>query len=301
MSSLCCVKVAILTVFSLAVSLAFGRTTSAQGQTAVPTTVSAGLVLDAAGVEQRKSLNAIYLIVCPGVGAGSGFLLDRGIVVTNVHVVATCTEQTLVGITTSSQQVKFSKIIQDAGRDLALLVPEHELTGGLKLATKDNPEPGTVVSTWGYPFVYNGATPLLSVGYVAGYRSDTSSRAAVKHIIVNGAFNHGNSGGPLLVSHDNQVIGVVVLTFNFYPPEVKEIIDGFSKMNSGMMLQTNNPDGSHGLVSEAQLTAMVLSEFYQKTQVMIGEAIAASELAAVIRQHSSDLPAKSPQGSQRSK
>jgi hypothetical protein len=34
---------------------------------------------------------------------------------------------------------------------------------------------------------------------------------------------------------------------------------------------------------------MVLNEFYQKTQVMIGEAVASSELAAMIKEHSSEL------------
>jgi hypothetical protein len=50
-------------------------------------------------------------------------------------------------------------------------------------------------------------------------------------------------------------------------------------------------------VSEAQLTGMVLDEFYQKTQVMIGEAIAASEVAAMLKAHASELPATGQDGS----
>jgi hypothetical protein len=42
-------------------------------------------------------------------------------------------------------------------------------------------------------------------------------------------------------------------------------------------------------MSEVQITAMVLDEFYQKTQVMIGEAIAASELATLMKEKSSEL------------
>jgi hypothetical protein len=248
------------------------------------------LVIDAAGPEQRKALSAIYLIVCPNAGAGSGFLLNTGVVVTNVHVVATCTEQTLVGISTANKQVKFSHIILDASRDLALLIPTEKLTNGLKLAAKDNPEPGTSVSTWGYPFLYNGASPLLSVGYVSGYRTETKNNKTVKHIVVNGAFNHGNSGGPLLVSHSNEVIGIVVLTYNFYPAEVQRIIDALQNQRSGFMFDATRPDGSKLQFSEAQMTAMVLNEFYQKTQVMIGEAIAASELAAMIKDRASELP-----------
>jgi S1-C subfamily serine protease len=273
-------------------SLSFGLLSFAQAPGTVPTSVNAGLVIDAAGPEQRKSLSAIYLIACPNVGFGSGFLLDTGIVVTNVHVVATCTEQTLVGISTSNKQVKFSHIIRDASRDLALLVPADKLANGLKLAVKDSPEAGTTVSTWGYPFGYNGISPLLSV-VSAGYREDTQSGKTVKHIVVNGAFNHGNSGGPLLVSHSNEVIGVVVLTFHFYPAEVKQIIDGMMSVNSGVMFTSRHPDGATEQISEAKLTATILNEFYEKTQVMIGEAIAGSELRAMIKDHESELPASS--------
>jgi hypothetical protein len=84
------------------------------------------------------------------------------------------------------------------------------------------------------------------------------------------------------------------LTYNFYPPEVKQIIDALSKQNSGFVIgSSTRPDGSKENLSEARVTAMVLDEFYQKTQVMIGEAIAASELVAMLKEHASELPAGS--------
>jgi hypothetical protein len=134
------------------------------------------------------------------------------------------------------------------------------------------------------------------VGYVSGYRVDSSNGREVKHIVVNGAFNHGNSGGPLLVSHSNEVLGIVVLTYHFYPPQVKQIIDMLASQNWGMMMASRrNLDGTTQQISEAQVTAMVLDEFYQKTQVMIGEAISVSELSAMLREHSADLPRATPQ------
>jgi S1-C subfamily serine protease len=204
----------------------------------------------------------------PDVGFGSGFLLESGIVATNAHVVATCTEKTLIGISTANTRVRFSRVISDKVRDLALLVPAEKLTGGFRLAPQDSPEPGTIVSTWGYPFGYNSTSPLLSVGYVSGYRADNSSGKPVKHIVVNGAFNHGNSGGPLLIARGNQVIGIVVLTFHFYPPEVKQLIDVLSGQKSGIIAATTTmPDGRKDYLSEAQVTGMLLNEFYQKTQL----------------------------------
>jgi S1-C subfamily serine protease len=267
----------------------------AQVPTQIPTSVDSTLLLDAAGPEQRQSLNAIYLVICPNVDAktadvGTGFLLDSGVMVTNRHVVGTCNEQTLRAKTNTNHTVEFSKVILDEGRDLALLIPKSKLQNGLKLAAKDNPPPGTAVSTWGYPLLYNGISPLLSVGYVSGFRQDNAHGPSVKHIIVNGAFNHGNSGGPLLVARNNEVIGVVVLTYLFYPPIVKQIIDSLARQGAGFMVGTiTNPDGTTSKVSEAQVTSKVLDEFYQKTQVMIGEAIAGSELKAMLNDKEADL------------
>ena len=129
------------------------------------------------------------------------------------------------------------------------------------------------------------------MGYVSGYRGDDSHGALVKHIVVNGAFNHGNSGGPLLLSRSSEVVGIVVLTYNFYPPAVRQVIDMLAKQQYGLMVGTRTAaDGQTQQVSEAQVTAMVLDEFYQKTQVMIGEAISVSELKAMLKEHASELP-----------
>ncbi len=81
-----------------------------------------------------------------------------------------------------------------------------------------------------------------------------------------------------------------MLTYHFYPPEVKATIDSLSKQKFGFMWSRRKPDGTTEQVSEAQITAAVLEEFYEKTQVMIGEAISASELVAVLKEHAAELP-----------
>ena|SRR5271165_4186349 len=113
-----------------------------------------------------------------------------------------------------------------------------------------------------------------------------------KHIVVNAAFNHGNSGGPLLLAQENSVIGVVVMTFHFYPPAVHMLIEGMANQKSGFQYTLNRSDGTHVELSEGQITAMILEEFYQKTQIMIGEAIAASEVAVLLKEHKQELGAK---------
>jgi S1-C subfamily serine protease len=94
--------------------------------------------------------------------------------------------------------------VQDPNRDLALLCPAKALTESLELNGDENPAVETEVETWGYPLRYEDPAPILSRGYVAGYRMEVRPQAdgrrgsPVKHLIVNGALNPGNSGGPLI-------------------------------------------------------------------------------------------------------
>ncbi|MGO4514577.1 serine protease [Terriglobus sp. 2YAB30_2] len=269
-----------------------------QQATPILTSVDTKLLLDAAGPTQRASLQNVYLIGCQKgkmISFGSGFLLNNGVLVTNAHVVNDCTGQQLAGISTSNKEITFSNTILDNVRDLAILIPSKAISGGYALGADVTPEAGTRVDFWGYPFGYNGTFPLLGVGYVAGYRTSRDNGGSVKHLVVNGAINHGNSGGPLLVSQQNEVIGVIVLTFHFYPPEVRQIIDAMAaNSGSGVVYNYTRPDGTKGGLMEAQLTAAVLDEFYNKTQIDIGEAITASELRQFMQEHVADLPAGMP-------
>ena len=283
------------TIALVCLGLSISAKLSSQAPITSPVSVDSHMVLDAAGPEQRQSIGNIYLIACQQgqqLSVGTGFVIEGGVVITNSHVTATCDEKTLLGVTPTNKAISFKRVIKDDTRDLAILIPVLPLTGGFRLATSENVDPGTVVSTWGYPFAYNGVSPLLSVGYVSGYRSQLANGKMVKHVVVNGAFNHGNSGGPLLVSQHKEVIGIVVLTYLFYPPEIKQIIEALSNQRSGVIFGSRTmPDGTTQGISEAQITGMVLNEFYNKTQVMIGEAIGVSELHALLAEHQADLPA----------
>lgn len=261
---------------------------SAEGlcQLAVPTSVDSRLVLDAAGMAQRSAIHSVFLVVCPNDNsAGTGFLLKQGVLVTNAHVVGSCDKTTLYAISPANKRFGFKEVHTDKNRDLAVLKPLEPLKGGLRISVSQDPVPGTLVSTWGYPLLYTGTTPLLSVGYVAGYRVTGEDASPVKHIVVNGAFNHGNSGGPLFKSQSTDVIGVVVLTFHFYPPQVRQIIDSLAKNPNGIILgRVTDPQGNVVPISESQVTSMVLDEFYNKTQVVIGEAVSGSELTLFLNE-----------------
>lgn len=269
-------------------------TTPAASQVLNPdqVSVSAQAVLDVAGPQQRTAIKAVYLVSCAkDSSAGTGFLIAGGIMVTNEHVVATCRESDLIAITPSNKRIQFSLVIVDKTRDLALLKPKETLSGGLELARDASPAPGTEVSTWGYPLMYNDISPLLSVGYIAGFRKEKKNGTDVKHLIVNGAFNHGNSGGPLLMARGTKVVGIVVATYHFFPQYVGTVISDLQKPRGGIYsgFSRTEADGTTTSLSDSQVVGAMLQEFYYRTQVMIGEAISVSELRAFISENRSQL------------
>ena len=173
--------------------------------------------LDAAGPTQRAAIKSVVLLYCPKTNMkGTGFILREGLIVTNNHVVEGCTAGEMKANPFGAGEFGFLKMATDKDVDLAVLRPSKRFTEGLELAPDRDSQIGTSVNTWGFPLTYNGPAPLLSVGYVAGYVKDGENGKEVKHIVVNGAFNPGNSGGPLFRANDNKVIGVVVAKFHLY-------------------------------------------------------------------------------------
>jgi hypothetical protein len=150
---------------------------------------------------------------------------------------------------------------------------------------------GETVTTWGFPLIYNGPAPLLSVGYLSGFEAIQQGDKSVKHLVVNGAFNPGNSGGPLLLSGQGTVVGIVVWRMRILAPAVQTLITGLSKsgamISSGVSQQL--PDGTMSQLGQHEVTALVLQEFYNTVQVMIGEAISVSELKDFLREKENDL------------
>ncbi len=276
------------------VRLSCGQVTQ---QTPPPDTIPVATqwLLDAAGPIQRNAIRSVLELYCPQTHQkGTGFLLKSGLVITNQHVVEGCEFHEMQGINVENNKIFFSGMAVDLSRDLAALRPMLKLQGGFELSDDEDPEVGTAVDTWGYPLIYNGPSPLLSLGYVAGYSPEPVSSRQVKHIIVNGAFNPGNSGGPLLRAQDNKVVGVVVAKHNVFTPEVKLMVDSLSASNGGMLYHFKDEKGREITLNEGQVVGRALQEFYEKTQVVIGEAIAVSEVKAFLMAHQTELQPTSP-------
>ncbi len=251
-------------------------------------------VLDATRSEpQKNAVKSVMKIVCPkDRKKGTGFVLeDSGIVMTNAHVVGSCAPQELEATSSLGDAVKFSKGISDKNRDLAILCPTKRPLVGLRLSEAKNPSVDNDVETWGYPLRWDSSAPILSRGYVAGYVDRTYRGEnglpgpSVKHLVVNGAFNPGNSGGPLIERSSGRVIGVVVEKWTLFSPLAELVINSLynSPTRTGGSLVKKDEHGNVTQMSNEEATAAVLEEFYNDSQVMIGEAISVIEVDALLK------------------
>ncbi|WP_174847183.1 trypsin-like peptidase domain-containing protein [Yersinia artesiana] len=241
--------------------------------------------LDAAGEVGRSSVTSVYMIFCSATGSkGSGFLIDNGFIVTNAHVVTDCSENQILAISAYGEQIPISQKWIDTDRDLAVLRPAIKQTGGLTIASSHDIKVGESVTTWGYPLGYNGPNPLLSVGYLAGFMEHEVGSGRKKHLVVNGAFNSGNSGGALFRASDNKVIGIVVSKHAPISHDHQSAIEALSKNDCGVMFTAKNKNGETKKFVESQIVAELLIHMRSLTQVMIGEAIAVEELRSMLNE-----------------
>lgn len=244
--------------------------------------ISTRWLLDSVSDTGLSMVKAVYMLVCPKTQQkGTAFLLETGSMISNWHVVKGSTANDLVAISSEGEQIYFDNITTDQNRDLVALKPRQTLTGGLSVQEEGNIKVGTQVATWGYPLGYNGPAPLLTVGYLSGFNDSPpyeETASVVKHLVVNGAFNPGNSGGPLFIAQSEEVIGVVVSKHAPITPFVRSAIEVLAKNKSGVVYTSTDQQGNTKQFVESQVVAEVLQYFRQMTQVVIGEAIAGSEV-----------------------
>lgn len=224
---------------------------------------------------QRNVVDSVYMITTRDGSKGSGFLLENGYIVTNGHVVGESSIADIFGTSSRGRQIGFTDLTLGTKRDLAVLEPASDLDGGLSLADSDTVDVGSRVETWGYPLGHNGPSPLLSVGYLSGF---DQSQSGTKQLVVNGAFNNGNSGGALFKEGSNEVIGVVVAKHAPLTPFQQNALAMLQQQQSGIVYTATDASGNEHQFSEAQLVGDILGGFKQLTQVMIGYAIDSSEL-----------------------
>ena len=144
----------------------------------------------------------------PGLGTGSGFVLDQlGNILTNNHVVRDSRRLEVVLFDGTSYSAAI--IGRDPQSDLAIIkvdAPAERLQAAL-LGDSDQLKVGQLALAVGNPYGYSRT---LTVGVVSGLARPIPSagrRLMVDMIQTDAALNPGNSGGPLLSSR-GEVIGI---------------------------------------------------------------------------------------------
>jgi S1-C subfamily serine protease len=150
-----------------------------------------------------------------GRSVGTGVVIvDKGLILTNLHVVAGAARITITFADGSQSEAKVVNLMPE--NDLAVLqaltIPDdlHAAT----MRSTAGLAPGEAVMAVGFPF---GIGPSASQGVVSGlkreFRSPEGKRVLNNLIQFDAAANPGNSGGPL-ITMDGHVVGIVTAIMN---------------------------------------------------------------------------------------
>lgn len=246
--------------------------------------VAAPIDSDSAGKGGVAALQSVFRVISRDLGSsGTGFLHKSGLVLTAEHVVRATAAPLIVFSNGGALETEI--LSADPDTDLAILKPKSPIRGtALPISTKNDLAVGAQVSTWGFPGGYNGALPMLSVGYLSGMTGfKKPSGKVVQQWVVNAAFNSGNSGGPLLHIETGEVIGVVSSKLAPISPTAQSALSALQNQRSGFMYSATTGDGKHIQVSEGQIVALILNELRQQVQLVIGMAALLSDLKSFLR------------------
>jgi serine protease Do len=138
--------------------------------------------------------------VFTGGGTGSGFLIDRHLLLTNCHVVAPY--QTVAVELRNRRRIVGTVRRVHPHRDLAIVELSQPLEGELlELASSDDLKPRQVVHIVGYPV---GLPLSVSEGVISHPRQLLDGQHYVQ---TDAAINPGNSGGPI-IDHNRRIVAV---------------------------------------------------------------------------------------------
>ena len=251
--------------------------------------ISTQWLINSTGQIDTNLALSVVLIFSPRTGSkGTGWLCSNQHVVTNEHVVNNASSSEIVIIFPDGKQLQPVSKIEDSDVDLAVLtlpnpVPENPLK--IKI---DNVDVGSKICAWGHPLGYNGPSPILSVGYVAGYSQhvSTSASAMYRRVVLNAALNPGNSGGPILVWGEDSVCGVAVTKHAPISQPLQARINALADNKSGLQFSGHDAQGVPINFSESQIVADVLKYFQNMTQVVLGEAISSNDVVCFLNSNS---------------
>ena len=273
-----------LGLFLLMLFLTHGMTTSIC--TGSDIIVSPPLYSDSAGKLGHKAAVSVFRIVIPRLDrTGTGFLHKSGKILTAAHVVSDCVPKDVFIRLPGGKNVSITNITSDEDIDVAILAPTLKISSdSLPISPNRQLYMGAQVSTWGFPRGYNGELPMLSVGYLSGIDTiQSTSGMTIERLVVNAAFNAGNSGGPLLDIETGSVIGIVTSKLAPIPQNIETILEAMRENKMGTMWEHTKPDGTVERFSQDQMLERVIQYLRSQTQLVLGHAVLPEQLNHFIR------------------
>ncbi len=245
--------------------------------------------LNATAALPGQVIMSVVLVITISTGQkGTGWLASNLHIVTNEHVVRGGEANTIVVQFSDGNIVKVQCLEVDPLTDIAVLTLQNAVSYAPLRIDVAVPDIGSRVCAWGHPLGYNGPQPILSVGYFAGFNAHqpTGMAAPQRRLVLNAALNPGNSGGPIFNWGENSVRGVAVTKHAPITPYLQSAINALKNNRSGITFTATDDHGNIHRFAESQIVAEVLQYFRGMTQVVLGEAIAATDVAAFLTHHS---------------
>lgn len=204
---------AVVVVGNHSSSTANSPSASSEGATSTGTrkeVVSTALTATQIYKQASAGVVAIQAVTSQGGDSGTGIVLnDKGLILTNDHVVSGASSLTVAAKGSSSLTRTATLVGEEANKDLALIKVDPSGLGlkPLTLASSKSAQVGDPVYAIGNPY---GLDETLTRGIVSALGRSISAPNGAKitgAIQTDAALNPGNSGGPLL-NDEGQVIGV---------------------------------------------------------------------------------------------
>lgn len=181
--------------------------------------------------EAIPSVVKVTASTCDAVSLGTGFVIDRGYVVTNAHVVAGARA---IRVSIEDELFDMIPVLFDSEVDVALLYSSELSAPALPLSLTD-PERGDIGATFGFPG--GGGLDVQPAAVTSAYeatgRDIYSKRRVTRSILeIRAEIDQGDSGGPLVLA--NGTVGGVVFAeartdeqvgYALTPSSVRETIE----------------------------------------------------------------------------
>jgi S1-C subfamily serine protease len=158
--------------------------------------------VDSLDREIERSIVRVRNILCNNIMLGSGFAVDKNLIITNQHVIADYADLSVDSWNGSTFKIKSVKSFP-AG-DLALIETEKPLPNFLELDSGEL-DKGDVVQSIGFP---GGGGYQVLTGIVLDFYTPEQIQDIWGRILVSNQVRPGNSGGPL-INKQGQVTGII--------------------------------------------------------------------------------------------